>query len=213
MSAIGKVIGRQAFEVIHDRLGGILKEELDSQFFFGYDADLANIKVWKERDVPFNVSELPAINVTLEKGDFEMQTLAQQTGVYRYNVDVIGNAASAGNVMGDQLAMNRVQKIMGKLMAIIRSPKFTTLAFTPPFISNRHVENMFFGKPVRQDAEHTVMGRFVVVVTAIEHVDFVDPVPARGTTARIYLGLTEQGYLWTSEFGGVFDYYFDVTFD
>src|SRR5690349_14360481 len=91
MSLIEVPIGQQAFEVIHNRIGGILKEELETQAVLTYDEDLS-LKVYKERDIPFNDGERCIMNVMMDNGEFEMQTLVQQTGVYRYNVEVTANA-------------------------------------------------------------------------------------------------------------------------
>ena len=215
MSVIDKPFGRQAFEVIHDRLGGILAEELDTQAVLTYDPDLLGMTVFKERDIPYSEGETPAMNVTFMRGEFDMQTLIQHDGQFRYAIEVTIEAKGKDNALGDRRAMNRCQKIMGSVMAILRSPKYVRLGFgtSPAFIKNRHVESVEFGKPIRQDSSHTVMGRVVLVVSAVDYAEFVDPVPAAGTRARVYLWDTPQGYVWSRNFGQVFDSYFDESFE
>lgn len=218
MSYITKPIGKQVFEIIHDRIGGILKEELQTQYALSYDPDFDDIPVYKERDIPYNAGELTdkvSLNVMFDRGEYdELQTSQQQTGMYRYVVEVVGQAPSEGNTLGDQISMTRVQKILGKCRAIIMSPHYLTLGFPRPSIGHRRVENMFFGKPpVRQDAIHTVMGRMTILVRATETVDFIDTTLCKGTTARVYLYLTDRGYQWSSQYGDVFDEFFDFTYN
>lgn len=214
MSLVDQAIGQQAFEAIHNRLGGIIKEELDTQAVYNYDEELT-IPIFKERDIPFNDSELAAMNVLFDGGEEEMNTVVQQRWRYKYAIEVTVNAKGRDETLGDHRAMIRCQKIMGKIRAIIMSPRYVRLGFNSGslFVNRRYVEKMEFGKPVRQDSSHTVMGRMMVCVVADEDVDFVTPITAVSTTARILLGLTDLGYVWDREFGSVFDDYFASEFE
>lgn len=211
-SLITELIPAQSFEVVHDRIGEILTEELDAQFLIAGDYDL-DIDIWKERDVPFNHSECPAINVMLDRSQYVDQSLQHNNGVFRYIVEIVHKAPSkdAKLEIGDSIAMTKVQKIMGKCRYILEHTKYKTLGFTPPFIQNRHVEEIYFGKPVRQDSAHVAMGRMVFSVKVGETNGEAEASLLRGYDTTVKLYLTEKGYLWKLDesFTDGFDYRLD----
>lgn len=204
MGLITTIIPRQSFEIIHDKIGEILKLELDQQYVLTYDPDF-QAEIWKERDIPFNDSEISfngAINITLQEGDFEgrLQTMSQQNGEYKYVIEVIFNGKSKDGKLGDTIAMTRVQKVIGVIRAILMSPKYVTVGFPKGMIEHRRVSGFMFGKPVRQDSSHTCLGRLMFCVRAADGWDFSPYDIANGTDAIVKLALTELGYKYTSDF-------------
>lgn len=201
MGLITTIIPRQSFEVIHDKIGEILRLELDGQYAMTYDPDF-EAPIWKERDIPFNDSDLPAINLSLQQGDFngQLQTLSQQTGEYKYMIEVIFNGKARDEKLGDTIAMTKVQKVIGVIRAILMSPRYVTVGFPKGAIEHRRVEGFMFGKPVRQDSSHTCMGRMMFCVRAVDSWDFAGYEMANGTDAIVKLALTELGYKYTSDF-------------
>ncbi len=206
MSVIDGPIPQKAFEIIHDRIGAILLDELDNQFRWTYLPDLDRIVtrgIFKERDIPFSEGELPALNVMLERGDYSFQTLKQLDGDYRYIIEATFTSEARGDAKGanrgDTLAMTRMQRVLGIIHGIFMSPKYRTLGFNQPFIKNRHFENIYFGRPLKQDAWHTVVGRLTLVVGVPETTDVVDGTLAAGFDTHVKLDLTEKGYIWILE--------------
>lgn len=199
MSEISTIIPSQGFELIYDRIGVILADELENQATLANDDDL-KIPIYKERDIPFNDSELPAINIMFEGDGFELQTNIQHDGSYRYTVEVIANAPSNDAKHGDTLAMIKVQKIIGKIRSIIMNPAYIKLGFTTPFIKNRRVENIIFGKPIRQDTSHTVMGRLTIMVACVETTPLEEAPIVNGVDTSVRLFLTEKGFMYRSYF-------------
>lgn len=191
-------IPRQNFEIIHDRIGEILVGELDFQAA-NYNTDLENLVIYKERDIPFHPSEMPSVNVTLFRGEFEMQTLIQHNGRYQYAIEGYFQGKGSDDVAGDTVGMIKLQRLMGTIRAIIMNPKYRTLGFDNPLIINRHLESIEFGKPVRQDSSHTVMARMVLVVSVPETTEYVDAINAAGFNTDVKLNLTEKGYIWVRD--------------
>ena len=196
MSVINGVIPQQNFEIVHDRIGAILLEELDNQVVLSYNTDL-QVEIYKERDLPFGQGELPALNVMMERGEYSGQDMQKQDGMYRFIVEGTFEAKGDDEKNGDTIAMNKLQRLLGVCRAILMDPKYKTLGFAPPFIQNRHIENIYFGRPVRQDGGHTVIGRLTLMVKVAETTELIVPNLIQGFDTTVKLHLTEQGYKWT----------------
>lgn len=222
MALINGIIPPQAFEIVHDRIGRILRIELENQFLISGNYNLEKITVWKERDIPWDKVELkhPQLNIMIERGDFQSQHLGQSEGWFRYIIEGATISKSTDDsdgdvVYGDTRAMNKLQNVLGKCRAILEDPKYNNLGFTGPFIMNRHIENVYFGKPIKQDTTHYVMGRLTFMVRFPEVSALIIPRLILGADTRVRLGLTNKGYEWTfdqPQEGETFDYSFDATF-
>ncbi len=196
MAQIDGIIPQQSFEIVHNRIGAILTTELENQVLLTMDYDL-EVDIYKERDIPLNEGEFKCVNVILERDDFSGQHQGQTNGTCRYVIEVTVDGKSRNNTLGDTIAMNRCQKIIGKIRGILEDPKYKTLGFAPPFIWNRHVENVYFGKPIKQDTKHVVMGRVTFVVKMSETSDLIDNlVTLYENLTTVKLELTDKGYIW-----------------
>lgn len=220
MSIITVPIGPQSFEIVRDRIGRILAQELMTQFQLNYDINL-RAKVWIERFVPFDLpTEYPSVNIQLAEGNYGGQTQIQSDGTYRYYVDCyVGAKSSNSNGPGDQFAMAKLQRLMGIVRAIIEFAGYKTLGFnTPPgFIMNRHWEGLQIANPdqKRVDAESSVMGRLVLSVKVPEINIFGDISRTLNTLYTQWkLDSTDKGYLWVTDANSerIFDSSFDNSF-
>ena len=203
MSHINSLIDEQNFELIRDRIGEILSDELNYQADYVKECDVA---VWRERDVPFSQGEPPAVNVSLFEGDPELQTLIKQDWDYKFYIDHTRQGKGTDDKLGDERAMVACQRVMGIIRSIMMNPKYITLGFEPGFIKHRRIGKIEFGKPVRQDTSHTVLGRLTFCVKCIETTPLVTPRVAASFLTSVRLGLTDKGYLWANYGGNVFNY-------
>lgn len=169
--------------------------ELENQVLLTSDTDL-EVDVYKERDIPFSEGEFRAVNVMLDRGDSIHQHPGQSNFTYRYIIEVTSDAKSTNNTLGDTIAMGICQRVIGKIRAILEDPKYATLGFARPFIFNRHVENIYFGKPIKQDTKHVVAGRLTFVVTAPEVSALIQAVLLGDHYTTVKLELTDKGYMW-----------------
>lgn len=200
MALIDKVIGPQNYEIVRDRIGRIVADELNNQFQLAYDPDL-RVKVWNERTIPFdNDKELPSINVMIAEDQFDYQSAVDVIGNARYFVDFYFDAPHGGNdgQGGDTKANWTMQKVMGKVRSILMHSAYKTLGFNPGFIANRHVESINIQLPdqKRMDAEHVVMGRLVVAVRMNETSPDVSPMDLKDFVTMVKLVDTDKGYLF-----------------
>jgi hypothetical protein len=203
MSLINTPIGPQNYELVLDRIGEILVDELNNQVLLTYDQDL-NVTVYKERFVPFQPAELPAVNVMLFKGDYSDQTQIETQCVYRFIIECTGIADSEdgvdpNNSRGDTLSMIRIQKLMGKIRAILENPVYKTLGFTAPRIGYRRIEGLEFMKHPHQDANSVSIGRLMLAVQVNETTSLITPVLLGTHQTTVRLASTDRGFIWTLE--------------
>lgn len=199
MSLINGTIPQQNFELIRDRIGAILAEELARQVVLSGNMDL-DVDVYVERLVRVNHSEMPLVNIQLARGDYAGQIAIQSDGTYRYNVECYTSAKSKEGEDGDSLAMIKLQRLLGVCRAIIENSEYLTLGFAPPSIMFRHVESIGVMDPngKEEDATSSTVGRLVVVVKVGEDVELKDGVMWAGSDTVMKLGLTDKGYKFTT---------------
>ena len=148
MSLIDGIIQPRAYELIRDKIAEILLEEFANQFALTSDADLNLHKVYLERFVPLDFTELPCLNIGLERGDYSNQHQGQYDGDYRFYIECNVKASESDSARGDTKSKVKVQKIMGVAMAILENPVYKTLGFVPGTIKHRHVESFVFAEQI-----------------------------------------------------------------
>jgi hypothetical protein len=152
--------------------------------------------------------------VMMGEGTFGGQTVIQTDGTYRFYIDVYVKAKSSQDDPGDQRAMLKLHRLLGKCRAIIEDARYKTLAFaTPPgFIMNRHFETIQIQNPNQKEHDSTssVMGRLILSVKAPEITAYTQPRTLRSFQTTVKLHGTDKGYVWAD----INDpYYFDNSFD
>ena len=198
-SVITGIIQPQAFELIRDRICQILVVEFENQFQLTGNYDLQNISssIYMERMAPFDYTELPALNVGIERGDYEQYHQGQSDGVYRYFIECCAISQTDNSKRGDEKAKVLVHKIMGITRAILENPLYKTLGFSPGMIKHRHIESFVFAEPTRMDSENVNQSRLALVVKAIEtSITYKDVQTIEEWSSRVKLSDTEKGYVW-----------------
>ena len=174
MSAIiEQAIGPQSFELIREKVATILFEEIERQYLLSYD-DLFEPKIYMERFVPFNESELyrGAINITVARQTLNNQSLLQSDGINSYFIDVYQCAKSTTEdgkqIDGASIATKRMHRLCGVIRAIIEDARYKTLGFSAGFIGNRHIVEIKFNNPKIDDKVSVCAGRVILQVRATE---------------------------------------------
>jgi hypothetical protein len=197
----------RAFEIIRNRICEILVAEFANQYTLSgdvdadRDTDLKDVKIWMERLIPFSVSELPAINVGIERGDYANYHQGQADGDYRFFMECNTSAPTNDSDSGDTNSKVWVHKLMGMAQAIITDPLYKILNFRPgQYIKHHHVESFVFAESTRQDAENVTMARTAVVVKAVETNALLDPGLIAGQDTHVKLHETDKGYYFSIDF-------------
>lgn len=199
MSIINAIIPAQSFEIIRDRIGAIIADELSNQQRLSGDLNL-KAKVFIERFIAFGHSELPAINILFDREEFVSRTAVDAQGIGRYIIQCYAFAKTDDIDRGDTKAMIRLQKMLGIIRAIIMNPKYVTLGFLNPFIWNREIESITISDPGRSpDATNSVTGRIIITVKMPETTELIEPTLAAGFNTTVRLADTDMGYRFVDD--------------
>jgi len=197
MSKIVNIIQQRAFELIRDRIGEVLIDELANQVAMSYNEDI-DASVFVERSVPIAAVEMPAINVAVSRGGFDNATIVNKDGTYTFNVDCWTRGKTTDVDCGDSLSMFKLQRLMGVVDAILSDAQYNTLGFAKPYISSTFVEELAIAEPKRnEDAESVMMGRLTFVVRVCEGVEKLEAKLIDGFDTSVKIGITDQGYIYS----------------
>jgi hypothetical protein len=205
MSKIIGVIPPQNYELIRNKVAEIIAIELENQFAMTYDPDF-DCNVWLERTTPFDSEEMtPAvINVSFIDGNYQNEDPRDADGVYSYAIDVYARAYTNEDNIGDTRAALIVQKVIGKIRAILMATVYKTVDTGFGIVKNRKVASVQVYDPKRhpQGDDSTTFdqaGRIVFNVTAIESVEVIHPNQISGADTWVRWCCTDKGYVWIND--------------
>ena len=199
MSKITQEIPPQGFELIRDKIGEILADEILAQFAIHSDPE-RDATVFVERITPIDKTEMPLINVLYSRSGYDNNSAINSDGKNTYNIDVYTSAKTKIAKRGGAESMLRLGRILGIIRAILESPFYLTLGFTTPFIMSTEVTSIEIQDPRdNQDAANTVMGRLIFVVEAAEITEQIQPVTAEGYDTQVKLDETEKGFVYVTD--------------
>ncbi len=196
MGKIIRVIGPDAYELIKDRVAAILIDELAVQMQLTYDAH-ADAEVSIENTNPEDLTSLPTVNVSVAAGTFDNKDYRATKGTYQYFIDCYAHAKTTPDLPGNQLAAQRLHKLMRLCRSILNDPIYKTLGFKPPFIyrvyfTNFDIRNM----PGKSDTLNSMMGRLYLTVEANEENTLIQPSLIDGYETKVNIGNSSVGYYW-----------------
>jgi hypothetical protein len=205
MSKIIGVIPPQNYELIRNKVAEIIAIELENQFAMTYDPDF-DCNVWLERTTPFDSEEMtPAvINVSFIDGNYQNEDPRDADGVYSYAIDVYARGYTNEDNIGDTRAALIVQKVIGKIRAILMATVYKTVDTGFGIVKNRKVASVQVYDPKRhpQGDDSTTFdqaGRIVFNVTAIESVEVIHPNQISGADTWVRWCCTDKGYVWIND--------------
>lgn len=198
MSKLTQPIPSQAFEVIGHQLSVIITDELDNLYQRFNDENLNIENIYKDRFLPFDKTELTAINTVFSDGGYDNQDSRQVDGTYTYNIDVEVAQKSKEDSRGDVASRTKLQKILGTIRAIIMSPHYQRLGLAAPSIANRSFKNIAIDLSLTaKDGINSSMGRLILEVRAPELAEGISPVVAAGYDTEVKVNETEKGFKYT----------------
>lgn len=189
MAKITYSIPNQNYELIRDKIGEILTIELPVQGI--------NFDVWQERTVPFDLTELNAINVLFDNSSYDNQDVQSRRGDNQYFIDILINAKHVGNTKeekGDVIARKEAANIAGKVAYILLSQEYTYLNLPVGKVQNRFVQDINIGTLSDQDSTHTIVARVTYKVKANEYVNNQQGIKATEIYSSVKLNETDKGF-------------------
>jgi hypothetical protein len=197
MSKINLPIPPRGFELIRDRIFSILVDEIPNQSTIQADPSI-NANVFLERYIPFNKTELPAINVNMASGNFNNKKASDGVGSYNYNIDIYCAAKTDVTDFGDTKASLVMEKLAGICQYIFSDAQYRTLGFSfnVPFIVRVTVLDFNIKDPNTNGADglSTVMGRINLEVMAAECNTPLSSIQLQESTTSVKVNDTEKGY-------------------
>ncbi len=213
---IPSIIPQQNFELIRDRIGLIIFQELESQFDLTGNPELAkppfsagqypdSLVVFIDRIVPFDEAELPCVNVSYNGAPYDSNNPMWSDGLNSFFIDVYVKAKAnedGDETNADTLAAIKLASILGKIRFILRYSDYKTLGFAPGFIGNTKVASINMLGPLKnnQDANCGLVGRIVFEVKAIEPVTPIEPRNASNFLTTVKLSTTDKGYVYIGDY-------------
>lgn len=203
MSKILSIIPPQGFELIRDNVFSILTTEIAAQYALTGEAD-NNATVYLEKTVPYDFTNLPAINVNIQRAEFDGASAISVDDTVFINIDVYHRSKSNPDSDGDSLSRLKLERVLGLCRAILENPVYKKLEFDGiPFIQNVRIITMEIAESDRekqvQDAVSNAMGRLVLAVKATEVTEEVLTVAYAGSDTSLTLALTDKGYQYIVE--------------
>lgn len=196
MAQLTNIIPAQSFEVVRDRIAEILIDEFTNQHTLTNDESI-DINVFVERSVAFNHTELPAINISVARGQYDNKSAPNSPGTYIYNIDCHHYANSTEENEGDSLASVRMQRLLGICRAVLENPAYNKLGFTPPFVSRVYISGLDIAQPQTHDTINVAMGRITLTVIVNEIHELKTPSILDGYSTEIKIASGETGYYWS----------------
>ena len=188
----------QAFETVRDQIGTILTAELANQSSLLSDPRL-NATVWVERFIPFDQSEIPAVNISLiEIENIEYNPISAEYMV-RYDIDVFNSAKQQRTQEGDVECQQVLQRICGLIRSILTHPRYKTLDLPSGTIGTTKVETIGIADLYSQDGTFSGQARITFMVKILERNTAEDPIPSLGGLTNVRIELTDRGYRYILE--------------
>ena len=198
MAILDYDIAETNFELIRDRIGAILKDELDNQATRQADTDLT-AAVFTERYVPVDPSEGNVLVVYVDRGNYTQQTEITQRGKFNYFVDIFTMGKQSDTETGYYNASKKCHRLAGLILNIIQAPDYKTLGFANGIVYHRAVQDIQFDHPQdNQDTKYARMGRVIIMVEHHNEVPATDPITASGYDTQVKLEETDKGFQYVS---------------
>lgn len=190
-------ISPRRFEIVRDRIGAILADEIPSQYTLNNLPFDAPNKVWVARFNAFDQSELPAININLSTGDYSNKDARAVDGTYIYYIDCHTLHPDSESGPGDIKATMNLHRLMGIILAIFENPVYRTLDFSPPFSCQVAVTGVRVMDPKDDpEANYNTFGRVLLQVKVPEHNNLKDAPLITGGVANVKLHETNKGFYY-----------------
>lgn len=194
MSKINLSIAPRGFELIRDRIFEILADEIPNQSTLQSDPNI-NAKVFLERFLPFDKTELPCININMASGAFNNKNSPDGIAIYNFNLDIYCGAKTDSVTFGDTKATVAMEKLGGICLYIFSDPQYRTLLFAAPFITRVTVLDFNIKDPNTNGADglSVIMGRINLEVLAVEENELLASIQLASSGTKVTVNGTDKG--------------------
>ena len=190
---ITEIIPLQNFEIIKDKLGVILLEELTNQKKLQCkDIDFG---IFIERQEPYDDAEDVVVNITENNIAYNSIDEKSSQGNISFNIDVYASGNATIDIDGNTNVRRKLDIVKGWIRYILSSTKYKTLGFPKGFIGGTYVDSIQsddnYGS---QDASFVRFVRIAFSVRASESQEMWNGLGFTGNDTVIKLDDGTKGY-------------------
>lgn len=196
MALINSEITPRSYEIIRDQLAAIVTSELVQQAAITYD-DLFLAPVYLQRAKNISVEECPLVNIAVDSGKYDNQTVIDSDGEFTFFIDVFTTSSYTTAKRGDELSSKEAQRLAGVIQGILSNPQYVTLGFARPFIMRSKVVGFEPGTITKDESTNLAVVRITLSVKAIQNELVQQPISEFEISTQVFLYETEQGYLYS----------------
>ena len=193
---IENIIPRQGFEIVLERIGTILFEELTNQKSLQKLCD--DFAVYIERQTPYDKSEGIVISIGMDTADYSGKNQSDRQGQTTYFIDLFTGSFQSMVATGDNKSRFDSLKWIGMISNILSSTKYKTLGFAPGLIGGTMVERiqnqLTYGNG---DANFIKFARVTFTARIQENQEMWTGIELQGNDTTIKLHETEKGFKLT----------------
>jgi hypothetical protein len=197
-SILSEIIGVQNFEVVANRIGSILLEEIHNQKTIqGFDDE---IEIFNERIEPFSKEQDVMITIAFREAEYAGQNTRDSQGEYIYFIDIFTSGWGEEEVSPSIVSKNKLFRYVGLVRYILSTGKYLTLGFPPGFIGGKYIEKITFdtdysnfGNHSNYDGSYIRFARIMYKVRVQENQELWQGIELQGNTTNVTLDDTEQG--------------------
>lgn len=194
---ITEIIPDQPFQIIQNKIGEILLEEITAQH--ALQSLESSFELFVERIHPYDVSEDVVITLACREQDNQEYTQQSSQGQNLYFIDIFcGGIESSNRSLSEDVRL-KLFKYVGIVKYILNSGKYPTLGFARGLIGNKHVKKVTFdtdysnwGNHSNYDGSGIRFCRILFLVTAREETELWQGIPLQGNDSVVYTG-TNKG--------------------
>lgn len=197
-SILSEIIGVQNFEVVANRIGSILLEEIHNQKTIqGFDDE---IEIFNERIEPFSKEQDVMITIAFREAEYAGQNTRDSQGEYIYFIDIFTSGWGEEEISPSIVSKNKLFRYVGLVRYILSSGKYLTLGFPPGMIGGKYIEKIKldtdysnFGNHSNYDGSYIRFARIMYKVRVQENQELWQGIELQGNTTNVTLDDTEQG--------------------
>ena len=198
MAILAETIPTQGFELVANRIGELLLEEItNQQSIQGFTEE---VEVFLERIEPFDKSQDVQITVAYRESIFEGYTQKDVQGLCTYFIDLFVCGQGVGDESPSINAKNKLFRYLGLIRYILSSGKIPTLGFPLGFIGGKYISKITidtdysnFGNHSNYDGAFIRFARVIFQVRVQENQELWNGVLLDGNTTKIGYENTSKG--------------------
>lgn len=195
---ITNIIPTQAFEVVRDLIGAILKLELENQKTLQLEAQMEfdeDINVYVGRLTPFNYSEQLMINVSLDSANYQQQHEKGVHGSTNYFIDIYVSGEESEDEDGGFNSTNRRDRFIGMIRYILQDHNYKTLGLPAGIIMSSGIDGFETLDPrEHEDTSFISMARMTFSTRINETQSLASGIEINTIFTDIKLSDTNHGY-------------------